>query len=165
MKLRAFFGTREDVRHESADNRTNDPEPDRPQKTHVHVHERFRSPPRNQTNDDVPNQMKHNDVSSFEFRIAGYRGNAPKSDPKLCLRVNLGAFFYKLTQTLPTLSPSRAFRVCRLEPVGPFCSSLDYKPVALDLKKSRQYSSSCIKKWVALTFPTPRWIQPFFLPN
>lgn len=54
MKLRAFFGTGKDVRHESADNRTNDPEPDRPHETHVHVHERFRSPPGDQTDDDVP---------------------------------------------------------------------------------------------------------------
>jgi hypothetical protein len=34
----------------------------------VHVHERFRSPPGDQTNDDVPNQMKH-DVFSFEVGI------------------------------------------------------------------------------------------------
>src|SRR5205807_5870439 len=59
MKLRARLGTREDVRHESADNRTDDPESDRPHERHVHVHERFRSPPGDQTNDDVPNQMKH----------------------------------------------------------------------------------------------------------
>jgi len=70
MKLRAFFGTRKDVRHESPDNRTDDPEPDRPQNRHVHVHDRFRSPTGDQTNDDVPNQMKHNDVSSFEIEIA-----------------------------------------------------------------------------------------------
>src|SRR2546428_9016197 len=63
MKLRARFGTREDVRHQSADNRTNDPEPDRPHKRHVHVHDRFRHEPGDQTNDDVPNQMKH--VSSL----------------------------------------------------------------------------------------------------
>ena len=55
VKLRAFFGTRKNVRHESPDNRTDDPEPDRPQNRHVHVHERFRSPPGDQTNDDVPN--------------------------------------------------------------------------------------------------------------
>src|SRR5207249_4082950 len=77
MKLRARLGTRKDVRHESADNRTNNAEPDRPHKTHVHVHERFRSPPRDQTNDDVPNQMKH--VSSFELKIGGYRGNTPET--------------------------------------------------------------------------------------
>src|SRR6266404_5945619 len=69
MKLRARLGTRKDVRHESPDNRTNDPEPDRPQKRQVHVHDRFRTPPRDQTNDDVPNQMKHDDVSSFKIGI------------------------------------------------------------------------------------------------
>src|SRR5438477_7037792 len=78
MKLRARFGTREDVRHESADNRTNDPEPDRPHERQVHVHERFCSPPGDQTNDDVPNQMKH-DVSSFEFRIGGYQADRPET--------------------------------------------------------------------------------------
>src|SRR5205809_7510780 len=80
MKLRARFGTREDVRHQSADNRTDNAEDDRPQKRHVHVHKRFRSPPRDQTNDDVPNQMKHDDVSSFELKIGGYRGNTSKSE-------------------------------------------------------------------------------------
>src|SRR5438874_1491938 len=79
MKLRARFGTRKDVRHQSADNRTDDPEPDRPEKRHVHVHDRFRRPPRDQTNDDVPNQMKHDDVSSFELKIGGYRDNAPET--------------------------------------------------------------------------------------
>src|SRR5437879_10480686 len=78
MKLRARFGTGKDVRHESADNRTDNPEPDRPHERHVHVHERFRSPPGNQTNDDVPNQMKHDDVSSLEFRIGGYQAKRPK---------------------------------------------------------------------------------------
>src|SRR5437016_12024599 len=69
MKLRARFGTQKDVRHQPPDNRTDNAEDDRPQKTHVHVHERFRSPPGDQTNDDVPNQMKHDDVSSFEIGI------------------------------------------------------------------------------------------------
>src|SRR5437016_7669966 len=78
MKLRARLGTRKDVRHESADNRTDDPEPDRPHDRHVHVHERFRSPPGDQTNNDVPNQMKHN-VSSFEFRIGGYQPTKPET--------------------------------------------------------------------------------------
>ena len=55
MKLRAFSRTRKDVGHESADDRADDPENDRPHQTHVHVHERFRSPPRDQTNDNVPN--------------------------------------------------------------------------------------------------------------
>src|SRR5207302_7388586 len=64
MKLGARLGTRKDVRHESADNRTDDPEPDRPHERQVHMHDRFRSPPGDQTNDDVPNQMKH-DVSSL----------------------------------------------------------------------------------------------------
>ena len=74
------------MRHQSADNRTNDPEPDRPHKTHVHVHERFRSPPRDQTNDDVPNQMKHNDVSSFEIGIDRQviRAPGPKATLKNC---------------------------------------------------------------------------------
>src|SRR5438876_10729194 len=79
MKLRARFGTRKDVRHEPPDNRTDDPENDRPHKTHVHVHERFRSPTRDQTNDDVPNQMKHDDVSSLEFRTGGYQVNTAKN--------------------------------------------------------------------------------------
>src|SRR5437762_5948515 len=79
MKLRARFGTRKDVRHQSPDNRTDEPEPDRPQQRHVHVHERFRSPTGDQTNDDVPNQMKHDDVSSFELKIGGYRGNTPET--------------------------------------------------------------------------------------
>src|SRR5437879_10888809 len=78
MKLRARLGTRKDVRHESADNRTDDTEPDRPHKRQVHVHERFCSPPGDQTNDDVPNQMKH-DVSSFEFRIGGYQADKPET--------------------------------------------------------------------------------------
>src|SRR5439155_19820916 len=80
MKLRAGFGTRKDVRYQSSDNRTNDPEPDRPHKRQVHMHERFRSPPGDQTNDDVPNQMKHDDVSSFEFRTGGYQVNTAKNN-------------------------------------------------------------------------------------
>src|SRR5438874_13462005 len=86
MKLRARLGTRKDVRHQSADNRTDDPENDRPHKRHVHVHERFRSPPGDQTNDDVPNQMKHDVVSSFEVGIGGYQGNRPENNANFEVR-------------------------------------------------------------------------------
>src|SRR5438270_12865899 len=45
MKLGAGTGTGEQMHDQPSDNRTDDTEPDRPQKRHVHVQDRLRSPP------------------------------------------------------------------------------------------------------------------------
>jgi hypothetical protein len=64
MKLRASLRAGKDVRHQPANNRTDATEHDRPDKRQVHVHDHFRNDAGNQTNNYVPNEMKH--VTSFE---------------------------------------------------------------------------------------------------
>jgi hypothetical protein len=59
VKWSALFRTENQMRDHSADNGTDNPENDRPEKGHVHVHGRFRDDAGDQTNDDVPNEMKH----------------------------------------------------------------------------------------------------------
>jgi hypothetical protein len=45
------------------------------------VQGRFGDQPRDQANDDVPNQMKHDDISSSEKEA--YQRNTPISDSKI----------------------------------------------------------------------------------
>jgi len=51
---------RKHVGNRAADDRSNDAEHDCPENRHVHVHHRFRDNPRDQPNNNVPDQVNHN---------------------------------------------------------------------------------------------------------
>jgi hypothetical protein len=50
---------RKEMRNGATDNRSDDAEHDCPENRHVHVHHLFRDDAGDQSNNDVPNQVKH----------------------------------------------------------------------------------------------------------